>query len=92
MELTNHAEKRMQQRGRSEGDIALITSYGTQTRDGYLLRNRDADQRIHALKKEIGRIERLKGWAVITAEKDVVVSVYPADRRKQRKMIHQFGR
>ena len=92
MRMSKHATTRMQQRGRSEDDIASIIAHGTRTPDGYLLLDRDADHRIHALKKEIGRIERLKGWAVITAENDVVVSLYPADRRKQRKMIHQFGR
>lgn len=87
MKLTIHAEKRMQQRGRSERDIGLITTYGTPTRDGFLLRHRDADMRIRDLKKEITVIERLKDWAVITGDNGMVVTIYPADHVKQRRML-----
>ncbi len=87
MNVTLHASIRMQQRGRSERDIALITAYGTPTRDGYLLRRRDVDTRIRNLKKEITAIERLKDWAVITADDETVITIYPADREKQRRML-----
>ena len=87
MQLSKHATRRMQQRGRSEHDVALITMYGTRTRDGYLLRGRDTNMHIRALKREIMRLERLKDWAVITGDGGAVVTLYPANRRKQRTML-----
>ncbi len=87
MKLSKHVRVRMQQRGRSEQDVNLITAYGTPTRDGYLLRRRDVDTRVRDLKKEISAIERLKNWVVIVGEEGVVVTIYPADHEKQRRML-----
>ena len=77
--------------GRSEADVELITTYGTLTREGYLLRGRDADAEIRALKQRITKFERLKGWAVITGNGGTVVTLYPANRRKQRTMLAHRG-
>lgn len=88
MNLTRHASKRLRQRGKSEDDVALIIKNGTSVRDGYLLRGRDADARIDDLKREILRIERLKGWAVVTdPEHETAFTVYAARHRKQRRRL-----
>ena len=87
MKITCHAEKRMQQRGRCEADIAVITGYGTRTRDGYLLRQQDVDERTRVLKKEIERLHRLRGWAVITGDGGAVVTLYLVHRKKQCRML-----
>ncbi len=88
MEFTKHATIRMRQRGKSAPDVALIKACGTRTADGYLLRNRDADEAIRALKGEINRLEHLKGTAVITeVTGEAVITVYAANRRKQRNLL-----
>ena len=89
MRFSKHAMIRMQQRGRSDDDIDAIMSFGTQTRDGYLLRRRDVDERTRALKKEIERLHRLRGWAVITGDGGAVVTLYPAHRKKQSRMLRR---
>lgn len=93
MKITDHANTRMQQRGRSEADIELIVACGTRTRDGYLLRNRDAEVAICELKSEIVRLGQLKGTVIITDRAgDQVITIYRANRRKQHKMLSRSRR
>lgn len=86
MELSKHANRRLQQRGMRAADVEAIVAYGTPVRDGYVLRTRDANEAILELKKMIRALERLKERVVI-ANGQTVVTTYPASRRKQRSLL-----
>lgn len=66
---TAHAEKRINQRGFRKSDPEVIRQYGTPLDDPsaevYLMRNRDANDRIRDLKKEISQLERLRGCKAV---------------------------
>ena len=60
--FSNHAERRMRQRGIRKGDIELLLSYGTQLGDdSVLLLDADAKREIERRKCEIQLLERLRG-------------------------------
>ena len=90
MVLSDHAKKRMQQRATSSTDVEAIMVHGTQVRDGYLLRQRDADEAISGLKNEIRRLERLKNRVVISDGR-TLITVHPASKRKQKQLLSSVG-
>ncbi len=87
MELSNHARKRLQQRAMNSGDVEAIMMYGTQVPGGYLLRARDVNEALLELKGQIIMLERLKGRVVI-ADRQTVITAYPASRRKQKRLLN----
>jgi hypothetical protein len=91
LNITRHARQRMSQRAIRETDIELICECGTPTTDGYLLRNKDAERAIAERKAEIERLGKLEGHAVI-ATGSTIVTAYPANRKKQKKMLRMAGR
>jgi hypothetical protein len=86
--LSAHAEVRMQQRGLSHADIALLTRWGERVQDGFVLTNRALEARKRALKSEMQRLERLRGVAVISMG-DVVVTAYRARKHKIRGLLRR---
>ena len=62
---SQHMLQRCQQRGYRDDDIPLLLEVGVNTRDGVLLRNKDAARGIQQRKKEIQQLERLAGTLVI---------------------------
>ncbi len=71
--ITEHAEKRKQQRGFRDADIDLLLSLGEPCgRDGYRFTHRTARNEIERLKAQIQQIERLAGSIAIVCEGSVV--------------------
>ncbi len=62
---SKHAVERMHTRGVSEKDIDCILKHGSQTKNGYLIKKKDAQAAITNLKREITRIERLASKQVL---------------------------
>lgn len=93
LEFTRHGEKRANQRAFRPSDIELIRRYGTFIRDrktdeNYLLRCKDADRAVRSLKKEIQRLERLRGCqAVIIGNK--LVTVCRPDHKHERMLLRR---
>ena len=87
MDLSSHARKRLQQRAMSSADVEVIVAHGTSVRDGYLLRARDANEAISELKGQISMLERLKDRVVI-ADRQTVITAYPASKRKQKRLLN----
>jgi hypothetical protein len=78
--LTNHPEKRMQQRGFRKHDISLFLNIATRVADdAYFLTKQDAARAIEQRKKEIQQIERLRGSKFIV-EGDVFITLYHTDK------------
>lgn len=65
--LSAHAQIRMRQRAISELDLHLAMLFGTQVRDGYIIRDKDVAYAIE-------RINHLRGIGIFL-EEDTVVSV-----------------
>jgi len=81
--LTQHAQTRMRQRGFSNHDIALVRSYGTPVRDGFLLTRKDVTRSRSEAGNDIQRLDHLTDTLVVEIE-GAVRSVYRAGKRKQR--------
>lgn len=86
MEITAHAQKRMQQRGMKTADVELIVNFGTRVPDGYLLRRKDVTEAVSDMKKFMTRLQRLEGRVVITSD-GTVVTAYPTGRAKQKRLL-----
>ena len=84
MNISNHAEIRMQQRGMLEQDIQLVLDYGTETSDGIFLRRKDIKSAEHNLKKMLQRLNRLAGSYVVLDGGDIVTAYRPNTRTEKR--------
>ena len=73
--ISNHAERRMQQRGIRETDLDLIRRYGTHIEDDdevILLTNTDTTKEILKRKWEIQALERLRGCKVVISQGNIL--------------------
>ena len=84
MNISNHAEIRMQQRGMLERDIQLVLDYGTETSDGIFLRRKDIKSAEHNLKKMLQRLNRLAGSYVVLDGENIVTAYRPDAWRAKR--------
>jgi hypothetical protein len=85
MNICPHAQKRLRQRGLSDADIRLIFVHGTETRDGYLLRDKDVIRAEKEMRSEICRLHRLAGKYMVSDGDTLITSYHP--RRKRQKRI-----
>ena len=75
--FTQHALSRIRQRGLYESDIQIIMDAGTPLDDdSVLLLDCDVAREVHKLKREITKLERLRGCRVVLAGAEKVVTVY----------------
>ena len=77
--LTKHADQRLRQRGRSPADLEAVLRFGTRLDpNSVVLLNKDADREVARLKREIARLERLRGWKVVEDGGCVITTYKPA--------------
>jgi hypothetical protein len=81
MNISRHAETRLQQRGVHESDLALFLEYGIEFDDGLLMTNATVAEAIAKHQTAIWRLEKLRGKALITMG-DVVVTTYNPSKRR----------
>lgn len=86
MNLSFHAQQRLQQRGLSTSDLDLVLMHGTETRDGYYLRRRDVRRAERELRKLINQLNRLSGKYVIV-DGDTVITTYHPGKKKQKRIL-----
>ena len=73
MTYTHHADIRMNQRGLRKKDVELIVEYGSQiTDDRIQLRRQDVHAAITRLRRDIQRLEKLRGRVVVCDGREVV--------------------
>ena len=84
MNITSHAQQRLQQRGLNSEDLDLIVKHGTETTDGYILRRADVHAAEQTLKRLIERLYRLEGKFIVADGNDVITAYHPTKRKKQR--------
>ncbi len=85
---TDHAARRMRQRGFRESDARTVLENGTPSDDGVLLTRRDVAERIAEYRARIAELERLRGAAIFLSG-GRVVSVYRPSRKKVRRMLRE---
>ncbi len=88
MQLTAHAQMRMQQRAVRDLDLALILKFGTEFDDGLILRDKDVAEATSSMREEIRRLEKLRGKAVIL-EGDTVLTTYVPSKRRLKKFLRK---
>jgi len=81
LNFSRHAQARMCQRGLTKTDVEFVRKVGEWVDDGYVMTNSAVDQRIHELRHEMNRIEKLRGVALIEGA-NIVITVYRADHRR----------
>lgn len=86
VDMTRHANARIRQRGLTEHDVNLIRAVGETVEDGFLMTNRAIDLQVQALRRQIARMERLRGVAVIE-DGNTIITVYRADRKRVRRLL-----
>ena len=86
MNISFHAQQRLQQRGLTGSDLDLILMYGIETRDGYYMRRRDVKEAERELRKLIGQLNRLAGKYVVV-DGDTVITTYHPRKRKQKEIL-----
>lgn len=74
--LTNHASKRISQRGISTQDIELVLEFGRQVRSRGAVFYVIGKKEIERYYKIEPRLSELNGLQVITSGEDVVITVY----------------
>jgi hypothetical protein len=89
MNITKHAEQRLQQRGLIHSDLDMIIRHGTETKDGYILRRTDVQAIERDLKKLIERFYRLEGKHVVV-EREHVITAYHPSKEKERKVLRSI--
>ncbi len=88
MNVSGHAEARLQQRGVHGSDIDLFLAYGSEFDDGLLMTNTAVAEAISKHRKVIRRLEKLRGKALIT-DRDVVVTTYNPSKRRFKRFLRR---
>ena len=88
MQLCEHAMIRMNQRGMRTRDVDLFLECGTKISDGYFLRDRDVTTAVLQRRKEIERLEKLRGKVLIT-DGNTVVTAYKPSRKRERRLLNK---
>lgn len=84
LRLSEHARTRMQQRGYRPDDSEIIVQHGTLTPGGYLMRNCDVDTLQRELKRQIRKLDHLRGSFVVLDGRTVISIYRPASAKAQR--------
>jgi hypothetical protein len=92
IEMTRHADKRIQQRGISKSDIDIVLRYGEEIEgQGLLMTNKVADDIIGSLKSQIVKIERLRNTKLVV-DGAAIITCYPCGNREKRRMKKRMRR
>lgn len=85
-DITEHASRRIRQRGFRDRDVGVILENGTPTHEGVLLTGKDVAERVTEYRRRIAELERLRGAAIFLKDGQVL-SVYRPGAVKVRRMI-----
>jgi hypothetical protein len=88
--VTRHGRQRLDQRGLRDGDLDLIQLFGTEVRDGYLLRQDDLQAAVKLLKSSLKRLEKLAGKRIVCRDGKLVTAFHATDRQCQ-KLLRDLG-
>jgi hypothetical protein len=86
MNYSLHGQQRLQQRGLSRSDAEIIMMHGTETRDGYYLRDKDVRASVQELRKQIIKLTDLSGKFVVV-KNDTLLTAYHPSKKKQKRIL-----
>ena len=87
--LSQHADKRIRQRGLRECDIDVILSAGSPVGDdSHMLLDQDVDRTVRCLKREIAALERLRGCRAVL-QSDKLITVYRPSKRTDKRLLRR---
>jgi hypothetical protein len=82
--MSSHAERRINQRGLSIGDIKLIHDHGSEVEGGFLLTDKAVRQAISDMRRKIIRLEHLAGKRLVCEGDTVITAYHPTDKKMSR--------
>ncbi len=86
LHITRHAEARMSQRGIRNFDLDVLLDHGTDMgQDRLMLRTQDAERAIGDLKRQIARIQRLKGKIIVVSEGALITAYHQSNSKRTKK-------
>ena len=86
LHITRHAEARMSQRGIRNRDLDVLLDHGTDIgQDRVMLLAQDAERVIGNLKKQIARIQRLKGKVIVVSEGTLITAYHQSNSRRTKR-------
>lgn len=89
--LTDHAQKRMNQRGLRDADLRLLLASATQvSSDSYLLTREDVAREIAERKRDIQRLERMSGYKVVV-DGETIITCYRSSARNQQRTMRRHN-
>lgn len=90
---TQHGKKRVAQRGFIRRDLELVRRCGTLLKDRsaevYLLRDKDVEDGIRDLKRQIQSLERMRGCKVVFAPNDALITAHHTTRKHEKKLLRR---
>ena len=83
LHITSHAETRMSQRGIRNADLNVLLHYGTDVGpDKLMLRAQDVERATRDLKRQIARLQRLKGTVIVVSEGSFVTAYHQSNTKR----------
>ena len=79
------AEARMQQRGRRPFELDFVLQYGTETKEGTILTEKDAQNIEAEARRQIELARRLRGILIVHSD-DAIKTIFKATRRQQHRL------
>ncbi|MFZ5621522.1 MAG: DUF4258 domain-containing protein [Pseudomonadota bacterium] len=87
--ITDHAQRRMQQRGMRAEDLDLVIQCGSLiSKDSVLLLRKDAEREIRKRKREIQALERLKGCKIVIRD-NAVITLYRPSKEQEKRLLDE---
>lgn len=87
--MTNHAQTRFAQRGLSAQDVSLLLDIGSETRDGFMVLERDFQSYEREEKNLLQRVRRMIGKHLMV-EGDTVITAYHCNKRKEKSVLQNI--
>jgi hypothetical protein len=92
--MTQHGQMRIQQRGYRNADMELVMQHGTDCtgRDGeygFMLTNQDVHQTVERYKRQIRKLERLKGTYMVVSESNELITTYRPRKNKTTRLLRR---
>lgn len=86
--ITDHAQRRMQQRGVRTEDLDLVIQCGSLvSKDSVLLLKKDVEREIRKRKREIQALERLKGCKLVIRD-NAVITLYRPTKEQEKLLLN----
>jgi len=86
LNMSNHAQARFSQRGINPNDLSLLLRIGSETHEGFMVRERDYRNFERDIKKLLQRVRRTVGKRIIVHSGEVI-TVYHCNKRKVKSVL-----